>query len=139
MKIGDTVKMSAKGKEAYRDTSNNPHDLQGELTKPLSSTTKFRYKVKWSNGSTNSYREGELELVTEKLKFYEEIVTRKVTLTRGCITTDLPSGSKFITSGGSECVTIVSKALIKNADIPEIIEHLQQWYDAVQLEKGNDK
>ena len=79
----------------------------------------------------------DLELVTES-KFYDEVVTRKVVLNRDDVTTDLPSGDKFVTSGGSECVTICSGTItIFNDDIPAIISHLQQWYDAVQLEKGN--
>ena len=81
----------------------------------------------------------DLELVEEKPKFYEEVITRKVTLNRDYVTTDLPSGDKFVTSGGSECVNIVSAISIRNSDIPTIIEHLQQWYDAVQLEKSNGK
>ena len=81
----------------------------------------------------------DLELVEENPKFYEEVVTRKVTLNRDCVTTHLPSGSKFTTSGGSECVNIVSAIAMSNSDIPTIIEHLQQWYDAVQLEKDNKK
>ena len=80
----------------------------------------------------------DLELVTEP-KFYDEVVTRKVILNHDYITTDLPSGDKFVTSGGSETVAIMSKSVINNSDIPTIIEHLQQWYDAVQLEKGNGK
>ena len=80
----------------------------------------------------------DLELVTGP-KFYDEVVTRKVTLNRDCVTTHLPSGLRFTTSGGSECVNIVSAIAIRNSDIPTIIEHLQQWYDAVQLEKGNGK
>ena len=80
----------------------------------------------------------DLELVKEEPKFYKEVVTREVVLNRGDITTDLPSGSKFVTSGGSKSVTIVTDMVgIENDDIPAIIEHLQQWYDAVQLEKGN--
>ena len=78
----------------------------------------------------------DLELVTGP-KFYDEVVTRKVTLNHDYVTTDLPSGLTFTTSGGSECVNIVSAIAIRNSDIPTIIEHLQQWYDAVQLEKGN--
>ena len=54
------------------------------------------------------------------------------------MTTNLPSGSEFVTSGGSECVPIMNISWIKNDDIPAIIEHLQQWYDAVQLEKSNE-
>ena len=80
----------------------------------------------------------DLELVTGP-KFYDEVVTRKVTLNRDCVTTHLPSGLTFTTSGGSECVNIVSAIAIRNSDIPTIIEHLQQWYDAVQLEKSNGK
>ena len=79
----------------------------------------------------------DLELVTGP-KFYDEVVTRKVVLNRDCVTTRLPSGSDFVTSGGSECVTICSGTIaIFNDDIPTIITHLQQWYDAVQLEKAN--
>ena len=79
----------------------------------------------------------DLELVTES-KFYDEVVTRKVVLNRDYVTTDLPSGDKFVTSGGSECVVICSGTIgIFNDDIPTIISHLQQWYDAVQLEKDN--
>lgn len=83
----------------------------------------------------------DLELVSaeEKPKFYEEIVTRKVVLNRDYITTHLPHGGKFVTSGGNEYMTIVSDSEIRNSDIPAIIKHLQQWYDAVQLEKGNNK
>ena len=80
----------------------------------------------------------DLELVTEP-KFYEEVITKKVILNRNYVTTDLPSGSKFVTSGGSECVNIVSAIVGISWYIPTIIEHLQQWYDAVQLEKGNEK
>ena len=79
----------------------------------------------------------DLELVTES-KFYEEVVTKKVILNRNYVTTNLPSGSKFVTSGGSEYVTIMNISGIKNDDIPAIIKHLQQWYDAVQLEKSNE-
>ena len=79
----------------------------------------------------------DLELVTEP-KFYEEVVTRKVVLNRDYITTDLPSGDEFVTSGGSVCVTIVSTRALRNSDIPAVIEHLQQWYDAVQLEEANE-
>lgn len=80
----------------------------------------------------------DLELVTEP-KFYDEVVTRKVVLNRDYITTDLPSGDKFVTSGGSVCVNIENTRALMNSDIPTIISHLQQWYAAVQLEKGNGK
>ena len=79
----------------------------------------------------------DLELVTES-KFYDEVVTRKVVLNRDYVTTDLPSGDEFVTSGGSVCVNIVSTRALRNSDIPAVIEHLQQWYDAVQLEKSNE-
>ena len=79
----------------------------------------------------------DLELVTEP-KFYEEVVTKKVILNRGYVTTHLPSGDEFVTSGGSVCVNIVSTRALRNSDIPAVIEHLQQWYDAVQLEEANE-
>ena len=81
----------------------------------------------------------DLELVEEKPKFYEEVVTRKVILNRNRVATNLPSGSEFVTSGGSEYVFIMDTSGFRNSDIPTIISHLQQWYDAVQLEKGNGK
>ena len=81
----------------------------------------------------------DLELVKEKPKFYEEVVTKKVILNCDYVTTDLPSGDKFVTSGGSVYVNIVFTKALRNSDIPAVIEHLQQWYDAVQLEKGNGK
>lgn len=79
----------------------------------------------------------DLELVTEP-KFYEEVVTRKVVLNRDYVTTDLPSGDEFVTLGSSVCVNIVTTRTLRNSDIPAVIEHLQQWYDAVQLEKANE-
>ena len=79
----------------------------------------------------------DLELVTEP-KFYDEVVTRKVVLNRDYVTTGLPSGDEFVTSGGSVCVNIVSTRALRNSDIPAVIEHLQQWYDAVQLEEANE-
>ena len=79
----------------------------------------------------------DLELVTEP-KVYEEVVTKKVILNRGYVTTHLPSGNRFVTLGSSVCVNIVSTRALRNSDIPAVIEHLQQWYDAVQLEKSNE-
>ena len=79
----------------------------------------------------------DLELVTES-KFYEEVITRKVTLNRDYVTTHLPSGNKFITLGSNKRMTIMNSCDFRNDDIPTIIEHLQQWYDAVQLEKSNE-
>lgn len=98
--------------------------------------TCFVEVVKGRSGCYHVY--SDLELVTEP-KFYEEVVTRKVILNRDCITTNLPSGNEFVTSGDGETVVIASKSVINNSDIPTIIGHLQQWYDAVQLEKGNGK
>ena len=79
----------------------------------------------------------DLELVTES-KFYDEVVTRKVVLNRDYITTDLPSGDEFVTLGSNKRMTIMNSCDFRNDDIPAIIEHLQQWYDAVQLEKSNE-
>lgn len=91
--------------------------------------------VKGRTGCYHLY--SDLELVTEP-KFYDEVVTRKVVLNRDYVTTDLPSGDEFVTSGGSVCVNIVTTRALRNSDIPAVIEHLQQWYDAVQLEKANE-
>lgn len=139
MKIGDKVKLSDTGKGKYENSCVNPHNLEGVLVDPVDFISqKFKYRVKWSEGVTNSYKEGELELAKEKPKFYDEVITKSVKLNRGYIDTVLPSGAKFSTSGGSGYVTVVSQPKpIKNEDIPAIIDHLQRWYDAVQLEKDN--
>ena len=94
--------------------------------------------VKVVKGRKGCYHvHSDLELVTEP-KFYEEVVTRKVVLNRDYVTTDLPSGDEFVTLGSNKRMTIVNSCDFRNDDIPAIIEHLQQWYDAVQLEKSNE-
>ena len=130
-KVGDKVKIV----ENSSESANNVGEI-GVIT------IKGYYDcfVEVAKGREGCYHVfSDLELVEEKPKFYEEVITRKVTLNRDYVTTDLPSGDKFVTSGGSECVNIVSAISIRNSDIPTIIEHLQQWYDAVQLEKSNGK
>ena len=129
-KVGDKVKIVKNSSES----ANNVGEI-GVIT-IIGYSDCFVEVVKGRVGCYHFF--GDLELVTEP-KFYDEVVTRKVVLNRDYVTTDLPSGSKFTTSGGSECVNIVSAIAIRNSDIPTIIEHLQQWYDAVQLEKGNGK
>ena len=128
-KIGDKVKIV----EDSPSSNNSVGDI-GTVTYVDSGI----YFVEVAEGRGCYHSDGDLELVTES-KFYDEVVTRKVVLNRDYVTTDLPSGDKFVTSGGSECVNIVSAISIRNSDIPTIIGHLQQWYDAVQLEKGNGK
>ena len=129
-KVGDKVKIVK--------NSSGSDNAVGEIGAiiHLNSCNCFVEVVKGRAGCYHMF--SDLELVTEP-KFYEEVVTKKVILNRDYITTDLPSGDKFVTSGGSETVAIMSKSIINNSDIPTIIEHLQQWYDAVQLEKGNGK
>ena len=130
-KVGDKVKIV----ENSSETANNVCEI-GVITS-IGYSDCF---VEVGMGRVGCYHVfSDLELVEEKPKFYEEVITRKVTLNRDYVTTDLPSGDKFVTSGGSECVNIVTPIAIRNSDIPTIIEHLQQWYDAVQLEKGNGK
>ena len=129
-KIGDKVKI----------VKNSTHSANkvGEIG-VVTHTSCGEYFVEVVKGRTLCYHlHSDLELVTEP-KFYEEVVTKKVILNRNYVTTNLPSGSKFVTSGGSEYVTLLNTSGIKNSDIPAVIEHLQQWYDAVQLEKGNEE
>ena len=129
-KIGDKVKIV--------ENSSESANAVGEIG-VVTYVDEIDCFVEVVKGRTGCYHVfSDLELVTEP-KFYEEVVTRKVVLNRDYITTDLPSGDEFVTSGGSVCVNIVSPIAIRNSDIPTIIEHLQQWYDAVQLEKGNGK
>lgn len=128
-KIGDKVKI-------VKDSPYSANEV-GEIG-VVTYVDEIACFVEVEKGRTGCYHlSNDLELVTEP-KFYEEIVTKKVILTRDYVTTNLPSGSEFVTSGGSKCVTICSGTIaIFNDDIPTIISHLQQWYDAVQLEKDN--
>ena len=128
-KVGDKVKIV--------ENSSGSVNAVGEIgvITHKDEVTCFVEVVKGRSGCYHFF--SDLELVTEP-KFYEEVVTKKVILNRNYVTTNLPSGSEFVTSGGSECVTICSGTIaIFNDDIPTIITHLQQWYDAVQLEKDN--
>ena len=127
-KVGDKVKIV----ENSSESANNVGEI-GVIT-IMDEIDCFVEVVKGRTGCYHVF--SDLELVTEP-KFYEEVVTRKVVLNRDYITTDLPSGDEFVTSGGSVCVNIVSTRAL-NSDIPAVIEHLQQWYDAVQLEKANE-
>ena len=129
-KVGDKVKIV----KNLSKSANNVGEI-GVIT-TIGYCTCFVEVVMGRKGCYHVF--SDLELVTEP-KFYDEVVTRKVVLNRDYITTDLPSGDKFVTSGGSVRVNIVSTGALRNSDIPTIIEHLQQWYDAVQLEKGNGK
>ena len=128
-KVGDKVKIVK--------NSSGSDNAVGEIGAiiHLNSCDCFVEVVKGRTGCYHVF--SDLELVTEP-KFYEEVVTRKVVLNRDYITTDLPSGDEFVTSGGSVCVNIVSTRALRNSDIPAVIEHLQQWYDAVQLEEANE-
>ena len=129
-KIGDKVKIV--------ENSSESANAVGEIG-VVTYVDEIDCFVEVVKGRTGCYHVfSDLELVTEP-KFYEEVVTRKVVLNRDYITTDLPSGDEFVTSGGSVCVNIVSTRALRNSDIPAVIEHLQQWYDAVQLEKANGK
>ena len=129
-KVGDKVKIV--------ENSSYSANAVGEIgvITSVDSVLCFVEVVKGRKGCYHVF--SDLELVTGP-KFYDEVVTRKVVLNRNYVTTHLPSGLTFKTSGGSECVNIISPIAIRNSDIPTIIEHLQQWYDAVQLEKGNGK
>ena len=130
-KAGDKVKIVK--------NSTGSDNVVGEIG-VVTHTSHGEYFVEVVEGRTGCYHVySDLELVKEKPKFYNEVVTRKVVLNRYYVTTDLPSGGKFVTYGGSECVGSVGDIWIKNGDIPTIIAHLQQWYDAVQLEKDNKK
>ena len=128
-KVGDKVKIV----ENSSESANNVGEI-GVVTY-VDEIDCFVEVVKGRTGCFHVF--SDLELVTES-KFYDEVVTRKVVLNRDYITTDLPSGDEFVTSGGSVCVNIVSTRALRNSDIPAVIEHLQQWYDAVQLEEANE-
>lgn len=58
LKIGDKVKI-VEGTRYYDDDSkSNPNNIEGEITTAEDCT----YYVEWSNGTFNSYEEGDLEL-----------------------------------------------------------------------------
>ena len=132
-KVGDKVKIVEN-----KSASDNKVGEIGVITY-VSEASCFVEVAKDRLGCYHVFSDLELVSAEEKPKFYEEIVTRKVVLNRNYITTHLPHGGKFVTSGGNAYMTIVSDSEIRNSDIPAIIKHLQQWYDAVQLEKGNNK
>jgi len=58
LKVGDKVKI-VEGTRYYDDDSkSNPNNIEGEITTAKDCT----YYVEWSNGTCNSYEEGDLEL-----------------------------------------------------------------------------
>lgn len=75
-KVGDIVRLSARGKKEYPDHPANPHNLTGKIESILN--------VKWSNGKVNCYFNSELELVEPKQEQYYT-----------SIPTDVKIGDKF--------------------------------------------
>lgn len=63
-KVGDRIKISPQGKETYTNRNMNPWETEGTIS--CVKDDEFCYKVVWDNGRENSYREGELELVSKK-------------------------------------------------------------------------
>lgn len=68
-RVGDRVRMSSAGKSKYPDKSHNPHDEEGEVFSISS-----RVRVKWDNGETNSYLEGELEQLDRGFKVGDKVI-----------------------------------------------------------------
>ena len=59
--IGTKVRMSEAGKRKWKESFSNPYDREGVVCKHKPPDEFFLpYSVKWSNGSTNSYQEGDL-------------------------------------------------------------------------------
>lgn len=76
--IGDTVRISDKGKQEYDNADDNPYDVTGTVTlvvcentdraalslfEILLADTGLTINVTWLNGKTNCYREDELDIV----------------------------------------------------------------------------
>lgn len=94
------------------------------------------YQV-WLKEPDSWMSESNLELAVDN-PFIKTVTTTK--LNRGYIMRQLPSGHDFTISGGVISATLVLKdktISLDNDDIPTFIEHLQNFYDAVQAEKDN--
>lgn len=88
---------------------------------------------------TASYLEDSKLELAEANPFIKTVTT--TTLNRGYVMKTLPSGEDFTISGGSRTAVLMSNKgsiHVKNCDIPEIIKHLQNFYDATQSEKVDD-
>lgn len=63
--VGTVVTMSAHGRTNLRNHSRNPHGIEGTINgfvqEGTFSPNSFIYRVMWSNGQTNSYRDVDLE------------------------------------------------------------------------------
>ena len=82
-KVGDKV-MISKSSIYYGSNKFNPKDVEGVITGTLP------YHVKWSNGTTNSYKASDLimvEEVKEKEKSIHDILVERSTLEVGDIVT----------------------------------------------------
>lgn len=67
--VGTIVRISAKGKREYSNSSSNPHNETGEITEIR--TVTHVYKVKWKSGNTNTYKKEEIEeVVNDKSNNY---------------------------------------------------------------------
>jgi len=57
--IGTAVRISQTGQRVYRHTSSNPYNLVGKVI-GYDVEAYLSYKVRWSNGYFNTYKENQL-------------------------------------------------------------------------------
>lgn len=70
IKVGDAVRLSLTGRREYLPAEDNPHGLSGLVIlyrEPRGAWAEFNWKVEWSNGSTNWYREVDLDMLATPL------------------------------------------------------------------------
>jgi hypothetical protein len=69
-RVGDLVRLSARGKEKYRDEPYNPHNEVGVVEESHALIVYMAYEVRWSNFG-NIYREVDLELALPSISLEE--------------------------------------------------------------------
>lgn len=58
--VGTKVQMSPAGKRTYCERITNPYNMTGTITFSNEQHAPFVYQVEWDNGSSNSYKKGDL-------------------------------------------------------------------------------
>jgi hypothetical protein len=129
IKVDDKVKISPAGKLRYGDSYNNPYDAEGVVIEVREGYT-FRYKVDWS-GFSNSYKEGELELVISEEKELKPMTKVIYSYSPDSVTVVLNGEIYVITSSEGAYTQLVEELKAPTHDL-EAIEALVDKTKAVE-------
>lgn len=129
IKVNDKVKISPAGKLRYGDSYSNPHDAEGVVIEVREGYT-FRYKVDWS-GSSNSYKEGEIELVISEEKELKPMTKVIYSYSPDSVTVVLNGEIYVITSSEGSYERLVEELKAPTHDL-EAIEALVDKTKAVE-------